>query len=111
MKEGDVGVALLPQADGQMKRRQVILLREMQPYNDLLICGLSTQLRQQVSSFDEIISPNDDDFSSSGLRSESLIRLGHLVVLPDSDIIGVIGTISAERRQRLLQKLCDYLLK
>lgn len=109
MKEGDVILTPVPQADGKLKDRPAIFLREMPPYRDLLVCGVSTQLHQYVKDFDEIISPADADFKSSGLRSKSLIRLGFLAVLPRHRVLGSIGSISAERHKRLLRKLSDYL--
>ena len=111
MKEGDVVLTPVPQADGAIKNRPAICLREMPPYKDFLVCGVSTQLDQQVKDFDEIISPSDADFSSSGLKSESLIRLGFLAVLPRNRIAGSIGSISPVRHQRLLKTLSDYLVK
>jgi mRNA interferase MazF len=56
MREGDVVIVPLPQADGSVKNRPAIILREMPPFRDVLICGVSTQLRQAVKDFDEIIS-------------------------------------------------------
>jgi mRNA interferase MazF len=111
MKEGDVVLTPVPQADGKIKNRPAIILREMPPYRDLLICGVSTQLHQYVNGFDEIISPADADFTSSGLLSESLIRLGFLAVLPRKSIAGSIGAISLERHKRLLKTLSDYLIE
>jgi len=109
MKEADIVLTPIPQADGKIKNRPVILLRELPPYKDFLVCGVSTQLHQQVQGFDDIISPSDSDFAVSGLRSQSLIRLGFLAVLPRNQIIGSIGAISSERHQRLLKTLSDYL--
>lgn len=111
MKEGDVILSPVPQADGKIKNRPAIILREIPPYKDFLVCGISTQLNQLVKGFDEIISPQDSDFASSGLKSKSLIRLGFLVVLPQRSILGSIGSISPERHQRLLKTLSDYLIK
>lgn len=111
MQESEIILALLPQADGSLKRRPALLLREMPPFRDFLICGISTQIRQKVENFDEVILSSDDDFDASGLVSESLIRLGFLTVLPRSEIIGSIGSISKARHRRLLQNLSDYLLK
>jgi mRNA interferase MazF len=111
MKQGDVVLTPLPQANGVLKNRHAIFLREMPPYRDLLVCGLSTQLHQEVKGFDELISPSDGDFASSGLKSESLIRLSYLAVLPRSDVAGSIGSISSERRKRLLKTLSDYLVQ
>ena len=109
MREGDVILTPVPQADGSIKNRPAILLREFLPYRDFLVCGVSTQLHQEVKGFDEIISPSDPDFASSGLKSESLIRLGFLATLPQSRIAGSIGSISSNRREKLLRTLAEYL--
>lgn len=111
MTEGDVVLTPVPQADGQMKNRPAIILREMPPFGDVLVCGISTQIQQEVVGFDEVLSATDADFAASGLRTTSLIRLGFLSVLPINRIIGTIGSISSERRQRLLQNLADHVLK
>src|SRR5215211_8120276 len=111
MKEGELVIVPMPQADGMVKNRPAIILREMPPFRDVLICGVSTQLRQAAKNFDELISPSDGDFVSSGLKEESLIRLGFLVVVPRSKIVGSIGSISPERHKRLLQRLSKYLVQ
>ena len=111
MKEGKVVLTPVPQADGATKNRRAIILREMPPYKDFLVCGVSTQLHQQVKDFDELISPADADFSSSNLKSESLIRLGVLALLPRRSIVASIGAISPERHKRLLKTLSEYLVK
>ena len=111
MKEGDVILTPIPQADGSIKNRPAIVLREFPPYKDLLVCGVSSQLHQEVKGFDEIISSSDSDFASSGLKSNSLIRLGFLAVLPREKIAGSIGSISAEPHRRLLKTLANYLTR
>ena len=109
MREGDIALTLLLQADGQMKARPALLLRQMRPFGDWLVCGVSSRLRQQVADFDEIIDRLDDDFAESGLRVPSLIRLGFLATLPEGNFLGRIGSISAKRYLSLRQRLADYL--
>ena len=109
MKEGDVVLASLSQADEQLKVRPVIFLRSMPFYRDLLVCGVSTQLHREIKGFDDLIIPTDPDFRSSGLLSGSLIRLGFLNVVPQKSIAGVIGSISADRHRHLLRTLSDFL--
>jgi mRNA interferase MazF len=111
MKEGDIVITAVPQANAQFKNRPALFLREMPPFNDALVCGVSTQLHQQVAGFDETITQRDADFASSGLLADSLIRLGFLSVVPRSRIAGSIGSVSAARRQRPLKNLSDYLTK
>jgi mRNA interferase MazF len=109
MKEGDILLASLPQRDGAPKDRPALFLKRMPPFQDFLICGISTQLQQEVPDFDEIIAPVDADFRTSGLKAASLIRLGYLVVLPRSEFKGRIGNVSAVRLKRLLTRLSDFL--
>jgi mRNA interferase MazF len=111
MKEGDVILTPIPQADGNVKNRPAILLREMPSYGDLLVCGVSTQLHHYVQGFDEIIRSTDADFASSGLVAASLIRLSFLAVLPRRNIPGSIGSIASKRHRRLLIALSGYLVR
>jgi mRNA interferase MazF len=109
VKEGDVVLTPLPQADGVIKNRPAIALCQMPPFGDWLVCGVSTQLRQHVAELDELISVSDSDFAGTGLKATSLIRLSFLAVMPTHKFLGVIGSISKERRIRLLNKLSEYL--
>ena len=131
MREGDIILTPIPQADGAIKNRPAVFLREMPPFRDMLVCGISTQLHQQVRGFDETISPADQpeqldarlhlqrfdetispadaDFATSGLLADSLIRLGFLTVLPRRRVVGSIGSLSRERHERLLRTLSAHL--
>jgi mRNA interferase MazF len=111
LNEGDIILTPMPQADGRVKNRPAIFLREMPPFRDALVCGVSTQTHQLAPDFDELITHQDSDFTTSGLVSDSLIRLGFLAVLPRRNIIGSIGSISPERHKRLLYRLSEYLIK
>ena len=110
MNEGDIVLAPLPQADGQIKKRPAAVLRKVPPFDDLLVCGISTQLRQCVEGFDELILSTDPDFKTSGLLQDSVVRLGYLLTLPRKEFIGSIGKISPERHRRLLKQLAEFLV-
>lgn len=109
MFPGDVVIASLPQSDGALKLRPAVLLSAMPPYGDWLACGVSTQLHHHVAGFDELLPLEAPDFSPSGLRQASLLRLGFLSTLPRAQIGGVLGRIDAERLQRLLGRLAQHL--
>lgn len=111
MNQGDVILTPVPQADGNSKNRPAIFLREMPPFRDVLVCGVSTQLHREVKGFDDIINSTDSDFIATGLKTDSLIRLGFLAVLPRKAVLGSIGAISAQRHRRLLKRLSDYLIR
>ena len=110
MREGDVVIVAMPQANGVVKDRPAVILRKMPPFPDMLVCDISTQLRHAVKDFDDLISPADADFVGSGLNAESLIRLGFLIVIPRQEIVGSIGSIASQRHKRLLKRLSDYLI-
>ena len=111
MKEGDIVLTPVPQANGQIKNRPALFPREMPPFNDVLVCCISTQLEQQVAGFDEIIKRQDADFASSGLVADSLFRLGFLALIPRNKLLGSIGSVATARHKRLLKNLSDYLIK
>ena len=107
MKEGNIVLTPIPQSNQEIKNRPALILRIMPRYQVFLVCGISSQLKQYVRDFDEIIL--GDDFESSGLVNISVIRLGFLTVIPSRQIIGSIGSISIIRHRRLLQNLSQYL--
>lgn len=109
MKGGDVVLAALSQANDEIKLRPSILLCQLPPFGDWLVCGISTKVRHFVPDFDEIIAPTDPDFADSGLLRESVVRLGFLGTLTRSQIGGVLGRIGPERLARLRVRLARHL--
>jgi mRNA interferase MazF len=109
MKAGAMALARVQQADGRMKARPVVILQEMPPYGDFLVCAVSSQLRHECAGFDEIIQPGDDDFVESGLKVSSLIRLGLIATIPQTAILGELGHVSRARLDRLRQRLGAFL--
>ena len=79
MKEGDIIIVPMQQASGQAKNRPSLVLKEMPRYNDLLVCGISTQLHQMIRDFDEIIAPTDGGFFSQRITKRVIDPLGIFV--------------------------------
>ena len=109
MREGAVILLSLRQADGKVKPRPAVALRQLPGFGDWLVCGVSRQLHQFVGGFDEQVSATDPDFGLSGLTGPSLIRLSFLQSVPLSAIMGRIGAISPGRHHRLLANLSRHL--
>jgi|SRR5687767_1098112 len=112
MKEaGQVVVFRFPQADlGEGKLRPALLLGRLPgSYDDWLICMISSQTRQYVQGFDEIVQEDDNDFGESGLKVTSVIRVGRLAVVSGEILIGAIGQVSSERLDRVKKHLADWL--
>ncbi|MGW8258291.1 MAG: type II toxin-antitoxin system PemK/MazF family toxin, partial [Thermoguttaceae bacterium] len=103
----------LPQAgDGPAKLRPALVLSELPgPYQNMLICGISTRLQDLQSDWDELVNPGEVDFAASGLHRVSAIRLSYLYAAESTELSGVIGRISKERLLRLLKRLAVFLQK
>ncbi|MEA3309292.1 MAG: type II toxin-antitoxin system PemK/MazF family toxin [Chloroflexota bacterium] len=110
---GQIILFKFPQTNLQQgKPRPALLLGKLPGrYDDWLICMLSTQLRHYNQGFDEIIQIGDADFSSSGLKEPSVIRVGRLAVVAGKVLLGAIGEIGADRLQQVKANLSDWLIQ
>jgi mRNA interferase MazF len=111
MSPGDVVLVPLPQfRGGAPKLRPALVLAPLPgPYQDTLLCGISTQLHSPGANWDELIQPGDTDFAGSGLHQASVIRLSYLNAEFSLRIVGTIGSIDPARLIRLLTRLADHL--
>ncbi len=105
MKEGDIGLAALPQSDGQIKLRPVLLLKSLPPFGDFIVCGISTQLRHEQKDMDKILLPNPEN----RLKQTSLVRLTYLHTLSLGSLQGSIGKILSKLNNEMLHRLATFL--
>ena len=108
-KVRDVILYPVSTSQGEVKLRPTLCLRKLPGnYNEILVCGLSHQIRLCIEGFDEIVTPDDDELQN--LQGPSVIRLGFLdrirTPVPGN---GRLGSISEKRHRRLLKKLAKYL--
>ncbi len=61
--------------------------------------------------FDEMVQTSDVDFTESGLKVPSVIRVGRLAVVADKTLLGAIGQISRDRLERIKKRLAEWLVK
>jgi len=110
VKAGDISLVTIPQ-DASGKRRPVLLLKQLpNKYNDFLICAISTQIHQYIPNFDLQLDSGDADFVSTGLSSNSIVRLSSLAVISTEKLPGKIGHLPPEKINKLLKNLAEYLL-
>jgi mRNA interferase MazF len=111
MKPGDIVLIPLPQVmGGPFKLRPALLLANLPgPFQNALVCGVSTQLQGFQRGWDEMLSPGDADFSATGLHRTSAVRLSYLYAAEAREISGVIGRISVQRLDELLGRLVRHL--
>ncbi len=111
MRPGEIVLLRMPQLDlSPGKLRPVLVIADLPgPFGDVLVCGISSQLRQEIPQWDERLTPADPDFGSSGLKVPSLIRLNWLAAVNSSTSAGVLGSIASERLTRLRHRLAAHL--
>jgi mRNA interferase MazF len=109
MKPGDVVRWAFVQGDGQRKFRPAIVLGEVPPYKDWLVCAVSSQVQREVKGPDVLIDQLHVDFERMGLRTSSLVRVAQLTTLPDKAIQGAIGHISPATLEMLKARLREWL--
>ena len=112
-RAGQVVLFPFPQVDlldGKL-RPALLLGRLPGEYEDWLICMISSQTRNYLLEFDEVVQESDDDFAESGLKMISIIRVGRLAVISNDLLPGAIGQISADRLIRIKKHLADWLIQ
>lgn len=108
---GQIVLFRFPQTDlDPGKLRPALLLGRLPgEYDDWLICMISSQIRQCVPDFDQVIQEDDLDYESSGLKVPSVVRVGRLAVIEGELLLGAIGQISAPRLQQIKNSLAEWI--
>jgi len=70
---------------------------------------ISSQTWQYIAGFDEMIRKGDNDFERSGLKVDSVVRVGRLAVVTGQVLLGAIGEISDERLRRIKKRLSEWI--
>ena len=110
MEEGQIILTVFPQ-DGEKKLRPALVLRAFPKYNDVLVCGISSRLKQFIPQFDIMLDEHHPDFKMTGLKAAAVCRLSMLTMLPQKNIAGVLGEVSHTVHYNLLKNLAGYLVK
>jgi mRNA interferase MazF len=110
---GQVVLFRFPQTDlAEGKLRPALLLGKLPgEFDDWLICMISSQVRRFMPDFDEIVREEDADFTDSGLKMPSVIRVGRLAVVDGEILLGAIGQIAPQRLQRIKKCLAEWMAK
>ncbi|RPH53014.1 MAG: type II toxin-antitoxin system PemK/MazF family toxin [Desulfobacteraceae bacterium] len=109
--EGQVILFRFPQTDKtEAKLRPALVLNQLPgPYNDWLICMISSQLHHAISDFDEVLTSRASDFEESGLKSVSVIRISRLAVVDSYILLGKLGQIDKQRLTRIKRKIASWI--
>lgn len=111
IQEGQITLFRFPQTDqAPGKLRPALVLRKIPgPYDDWLICMVSSQLSQELPEFDVVLYENDSDFEQSGLKTSSVIRISRLAVVSKDFLLGSIGNIGDDRLNLIKSRLSTWI--
>jgi mRNA interferase MazF len=109
--EGEIVLLRYPHTDGsQGKRRPAVLLKAVPgSFGDWLICMVSTQLHQKSEGLDLVLQRKDADFSVTGLKADSLIRIGRLAVVEERGFELSLGRLADFRLREAQESLVRWL--
>jgi mRNA interferase MazF len=85
------------------------MLRRASRFDDWLVCMVTSKIDQAETGFDEVIATADSDFTATGLKAPSVLRLSRLAVLDATLLVGSIGSIGNERLGRIRQRLSEWI--
>ena len=110
-RPGQVILFRFPQTDQLPgKLRPALLLAALPgPYDDWLICMISSRVSQCIEGFDEVVPQDAPDFASSGLKKASVVRVGRLAVVGGQTLVGSIGEIAGDRLTRIRANLTRWI--
>mgnify|MGYP005840153463 FL=1 len=110
---GQIVLFRFPQTDlTQGKLRPALLLGKLPgQFDDWLICMVSSQIRNCIEGFDEIVQPGDPDFAGSGLKVANVVRIGRPAVVNGETLLGAVGEIDVERLRRIKEHLASWLME
>jgi len=112
IRAGQIVLFSFPQTDQIAgKLRPALVLRRLPgPYDDWLVCMLSSQLRHEVSGVDEVIHDTDSDFVDTGLKETSVIRVTRLAVVSADILQGAIGNLTEQRLALIHTRRGEWIL-
>ncbi len=108
---GEIVLFTFPQTDQSAgKLRPALVLRALPgPHDDWLVCMISTQLHHEVPGVDEVIRDTDPDFSQTGLKVTSLVRVPRIAVVSENLLHGAIGSLAGQRLARIRNCLAQWI--
>lgn len=111
IREGQIVLFPFPQTNLAVgSLRPALILRKVPgPYDDWLICMISSQLRHELPEIDDRIDTDDADFGQSGLRTASLIRATRLAVVGSEIFEGRIGSLPDARVARIRERIAAWI--
>ncbi len=106
LSKGDIVLVQFPFSDlSQTKLRPALVLAVSSNIDEITLCFISSQKVQSISFDEFIIAKSDDEFSQTGLKTDSKVRVTRIITLERKLILRKIGKLSKQQMNQLNQTL------
>jgi mRNA interferase MazF len=107
MKRGTIVLTKFPFTDlSSTKRRPgIVVSATSNNKNDIIIAFISSVVPPQLEPTDYLFNTQHTDFTSTGLKKDSVIKLNKLATINASVLSGEIGKVSANTMQEIDKRL------
>jgi mRNA interferase MazF len=106
LKKGDIVLVPFPFTDlSASKLRPAIVLYTNQSNQDITLCFISSQGIATVQNDEFILNITDPEFSKTGLKAVSKVRVTRIVTLERQLITRKLGQITIEQIEQLNKKM------
>jgi mRNA interferase MazF len=111
ISEGDILLFQFPQSDLRTgKLRPALLIKKIEGnFDDWLVCMISTQTRHQIQGLEVVLHETMADFTQTGLKKESLIRVSRLAVVDSNVFTGKLGSLPPETFEKIKIRLANWI--
>jgi mRNA interferase MazF len=92
---------------GEKVRPALCLTNEIGPYGHVIVAFISSNIESFHLGSDFLLDRNLNDFSLTGLRVDSMVRLHRLVTIPSKIIKRTLGNLPLNIQQRVKNKLIE----
>jgi mRNA interferase MazF len=102
LDKGDIVLVPFPFTDlSQTKLRPAVVLHVDSTGNDITVCFISSQAVTNLSLEEFAINPSEPEFTGTGLRIASKVRVSRIVTLEKSLVTRRIGKLGINQIQQL----------
>lgn len=105
-KRGTIVLVPFPFTDlSDEKVRPAVIISAKLRGDDVVVAFISSQRRIRLEPTDLALTSNNPGFQKSGLKTDSIIRLGKIATLDKKLILGELGQLDFNLQQQLSRKL------
>lgn len=111
ISEGDILLFRFPQSDlGTGKLRPALLIKRIEGnFDDWLVCMISAQTRHQIRGLEVVLPETMPDFTGTGLKKESLVRVSRLAVVDSNVFTGKLGSLPTGTFEDIRIRLANWI--